>query len=310
MNSILFSNTCSNAETYLWDFGDGDTSTITNPVHTFPGNGTYTVTLTAYDCDIYQMYDSAFQLQVSFCQHTPVISPAIATWCPNNMDTFRTQAFDAYQWLNENADTLPGEINQFFVGSTTGLYSVITTLNGCSELSVPAYANSYLHNIVNYNLDLTQLSDSACTGDTLRFIIYPMRPPPPFYQNHWYQNGNILNYQGDTLLIFSSGNYNVQVENLMCPGYNVFESDTQNIIFYNCNNPVIETFDPAFQIYPVPAKDNLFLRNEKTMSYEIFDIFSRKLFDGHATDRIDVSSLKPGTYFINIAGHNRSFVKE
>lgn len=30
----------------LWDFGDGTTSNETSPTHTFPGPGTYTVTVT------------------------------------------------------------------------------------------------------------------------------------------------------------------------------------------------------------------------------------------------------------------------
>jgi len=33
---------------YLWDFGDGNTSTSFDPVHTFPDTGTYTVCLTVY----------------------------------------------------------------------------------------------------------------------------------------------------------------------------------------------------------------------------------------------------------------------
>ena len=33
--------------TYSWDFGDGGTSTETNPVHTYAGDGSYNVTLTA-----------------------------------------------------------------------------------------------------------------------------------------------------------------------------------------------------------------------------------------------------------------------
>src|SRR5690606_30139240 len=36
--------------TYLWDFGDGSTSTLANPQHTYPdGEGTYTVKLTVTD---------------------------------------------------------------------------------------------------------------------------------------------------------------------------------------------------------------------------------------------------------------------
>ncbi len=35
------------ATSWLWDFGDGNTSTIQNPTHTYQNEGTYTVTLTA-----------------------------------------------------------------------------------------------------------------------------------------------------------------------------------------------------------------------------------------------------------------------
>jgi fibro-slime domain-containing protein len=34
---------------WAWDFGDGGTSTLQNPVHTFAGNGVYTVTETVFD---------------------------------------------------------------------------------------------------------------------------------------------------------------------------------------------------------------------------------------------------------------------
>ena len=44
---ISFSNTSQNAISYLWDFGDGNTSTETNPVHTFSADGTYLVSLTS-----------------------------------------------------------------------------------------------------------------------------------------------------------------------------------------------------------------------------------------------------------------------
>lgn len=46
-NVVTFTNTSSNATTYEWDFGDGTTSTESNPVHTYADGGEYVVTLTA-----------------------------------------------------------------------------------------------------------------------------------------------------------------------------------------------------------------------------------------------------------------------
>ena len=45
--SATFNNTTTNADSYAWDFGDGNTSTDQNPVHTYTVGGNYQVTLTA-----------------------------------------------------------------------------------------------------------------------------------------------------------------------------------------------------------------------------------------------------------------------
>jgi hypothetical protein len=47
--SVLFTNTSSNANTYWWDFGDGNGSSDTNTVSYYASQGDYTVTLTAYN---------------------------------------------------------------------------------------------------------------------------------------------------------------------------------------------------------------------------------------------------------------------
>ena len=51
---VSFTNQSTNATSFLWNFGDGDTSTAVNPQHIYAGYGRYTVSLTAWDslgCD-------------------------------------------------------------------------------------------------------------------------------------------------------------------------------------------------------------------------------------------------------------------
>lgn len=45
--SVEFTNSTTNATSYLWDFGDGNSSTEVNPTHTYSAAGLYMVTLTA-----------------------------------------------------------------------------------------------------------------------------------------------------------------------------------------------------------------------------------------------------------------------
>lgn len=44
-SSVVFANGSSGGFTYLWDFGDNTTDTVSNPTHEFPGPGDYTVML-------------------------------------------------------------------------------------------------------------------------------------------------------------------------------------------------------------------------------------------------------------------------
>ncbi|WP_200825113.1 PKD domain-containing protein [Aquimarina sp. AU119] len=46
---VTFANQSNNATSYNWDLGDGNTSTEIDPQNTYPGEGSYTVTLTVTD---------------------------------------------------------------------------------------------------------------------------------------------------------------------------------------------------------------------------------------------------------------------
>lgn len=46
---VVFANQSDNATNYNWDLGDGTTSTEVDPVNNYPGEGSYTVTLTVTD---------------------------------------------------------------------------------------------------------------------------------------------------------------------------------------------------------------------------------------------------------------------
>ena len=49
--TVVFTNTSTDALSYLWDFGDGITDTLDNPTHTYATGGTFVVTLWAFsDC--------------------------------------------------------------------------------------------------------------------------------------------------------------------------------------------------------------------------------------------------------------------
>lgn len=50
-NIVSFTNKNATASTFIWNFGDGNTSTQENPTHTYDNTGTYEVSLTSNACD-------------------------------------------------------------------------------------------------------------------------------------------------------------------------------------------------------------------------------------------------------------------
>ena len=95
--SFQFINGSANAVSYVWEFGDGGTSTETNPNHTYPGEGGYEVILIATNAA--GCIDSAF-LTVKVIEELIYYIPNTFTPDGNEFNnTFQpvfTSGFDPY----------------------------------------------------------------------------------------------------------------------------------------------------------------------------------------------------------------------
>lgn len=75
--SVSFTNESVSATDYIWDFGDGNTSTEKEPINVYAGDGDYTVTLTASDkLGATSNYSSTISLVEPDEPFTPVILEA------------------------------------------------------------------------------------------------------------------------------------------------------------------------------------------------------------------------------------------
>jgi len=82
--------------TYLWDFGDGNTSTEVSPTHTYSEVGLYTVTLVVND----GTYNS---LPISFFVNITVPTDTDGDDTPDVIDAF---PFNATEWLDSDGDNI------------------------------------------------------------------------------------------------------------------------------------------------------------------------------------------------------------
>lgn len=142
----LMGNTPIYKDSFVWDFGDGSPlSKVLNPTHSYQANGSYTIRLTSYKCYLGQVNATVVEKPVRFCSHTHTISPSDTIICPNKTVVLSTQPADQYQWLDFFGEPIAGATNQSLKVSP-GQYSVLTTLNGCTELSTQVLVDSWLDN--------------------------------------------------------------------------------------------------------------------------------------------------------------------
>ena len=130
-----FTDATVGANSWLWDFGDGTTSTLQNPVHSYSIPGFYTVSLTttsaAGGCSQQINNFSSFEVQGGYAGFTHT-----ASTCPPYIANFQDTSLNAVSWLWDFGDgttsTLQHPDHTFGIGGYHSVSLTITTADGCS----------------------------------------------------------------------------------------------------------------------------------------------------------------------------------
>ncbi len=141
--TVSFTNLSTNADSYLWDFGDGSTSTQTNPQHTYTTKGSFTVKLTATNkgaCSntvslgkLVLRYDVTVFIPNAFTPNNDGINDDFGVKI-TNLQNYRIQIFNRYGIQLYESKQIEKKWDGFFNGQPVPVgtyYYVITgiTLN-------------------------------------------------------------------------------------------------------------------------------------------------------------------------------------
>lgn len=124
----IFSDSSANATSWLWDFGDLNTSTQQNPTHTYASSGTYYVCLTAINgtCDTAMYCDS-----VTVC--IPAVAQYTYTDSGGGVFAFTDMSTQATSWMWDFGDATTSSMqNPSHTYVLNGTYSVCLISTGCS----------------------------------------------------------------------------------------------------------------------------------------------------------------------------------
>jgi PKD repeat protein len=312
-NEVIFTTTnFVSHETYHWDFGDGTTDSIQNPTHSYLTDGTFTVTLTTTNCDLEGFHTSSSDTIIQFCSHTPTVYTTDPWICEN--DTLWTQLVDSYQWYF-NGSAIPETNQSMFNFHIYGIgnYSVLSSVNGCSELSTEFSDNPEWS---GYYFDLFPPGD-PCVGDTVPFSVSHINGFLSGFESIlWYKNDTLLLFMNneDTLYITSGGAYECLVvnPNSNCP----LDTTSSSIITFDCGIIGIENelFVPIYSIISNPVSETLIMQfadgfaNDEILIYNILGNLVKVAKAFNRTE-INVSDLANGLYFVRLKNLNHPALK-
>ncbi|RMG92741.1 MAG: PKD domain-containing protein, partial [Chloroflexi bacterium] len=122
------------AHTWLWDFGDGDTSHAQNPVHVYDSSGTYTISLTVKYLPTGCTDSRSIPVTVSDPQANFTVSDSFG--CRPLPVDFTNLSKDAVSWQWQSAGLTTQVKNPSFTYRDPGVYDVqliVTDVNGCKD---------------------------------------------------------------------------------------------------------------------------------------------------------------------------------
>ena len=152
---VVFTNLSDGAASYLWDFGDGSSSSVTDPIHTFNNRGdndtTFTVTLNAFSSD-----NACFSVYSSVVTVHPAIQAGFTIPVQRGCNPFPVTLYntsaggDEFHW-------------DFGDGTDTITYDT----NPVEHL----FSNTDFVNSATYEIVLTAINTEGCSSEFMREII-------------------------------------------------------------------------------------------------------------------------------------------
>lgn len=150
--TVSFTNQSENSPTsVLWDFGDGSTSDLFNPTHTYAANGTYTVQLTATNA-----YGSNSDIQFDYI----IVEEASSFTDARDGNIYNFVKIGNQTWMTENLAWLPSVSSplaeDYWEPTTTPKYFVYEYLG--TDVAEAKASDYYINYGVYYNVPATALA--------------------------------------------------------------------------------------------------------------------------------------------------------
>ena len=160
--SVFFQNNSTNGNSYIWDFGDGTSSTLEEPIHQYTTPGIYDVELLVFDSTGCFSPDSV-TVTINIGDFTPGVVQPTTSICPGDSYQFDAYGGTSYLWSPANLLNNPNIANPVATISTSTTFNV-TISDSCGSITTQVTLD-VLAPSVSINNDTT-----ICLGESVDLI--------------------------------------------------------------------------------------------------------------------------------------------
>lgn len=199
--SVQLNNSSIGALGYHWDFGDGDTSSLTNPSHSYDNPGTYQITLVALDSNTCNGADTAY-LDVFIPGPLSVTVSAGDTICAGDSTQVSVSGGANFVWTPSAGVSGNGTANPVLSPSVSTTYTVVVTdTNGCVDTQ-----SVYVHVLQFLEADFDAVFTPCVIPTQVNFLNQSSAGVHYF----WYLGNGLTSTMPDVQTLYdSAGNYSI-----------------------------------------------------------------------------------------------------
>jgi PKD repeat protein len=303
-----------------WDFGDGNTSTLQNPQHTYGANGNYLacLTITTTDSCVSTYCDTVIVncISQSTCQalfqYTLGGCPSISFFDGSSASASTVSEWD-WDFGDGNTSTLQNPTHTYGANGNYLVCLTITTTDSC----VSTYCDTIPVNCIGQSTCQADFvyNDGQCP--MIAFADQSTASSSTVTEWDWdFGDGNTSTLQNPQNTYVSDGTY------IVCLSITTTDSCVSTFcdtIVVNCINGIEDKYNNvAVNVYPNPATDVLNVEVagiDEAVQVQLMDvtgkvIISEQWLSTGATQQLAVETVADGVYIIRLSNANYSVNKK
>ena len=300
--TAVFTNasTASTSATYSWDFGDGNTSTLTSPTHTYATGGTYTVCLTVTDACGTDQYCVPVTVTTGCTNPVPNFSSNATLLTVDFTDMSVTTGSTVsylYDFGDGNTSTSQNANHTYAANGTYTVCLTVTDSCGtdstCQSVTVVCPAPMPNFTVSGTEPSFTFTNTSTVTGST------------PTYA--WdFGDGNTSSVESPSHTYTANGTYTVTLVVVDdCGTTTTTQTVTVNVIGLDDFE-----FENKLTVYPNPSSGNFTVKSGLNMtSVRVYDLAGKLLMTKSINSiegSVDLNNLANGQYILSVEMDNGS----